>query len=59
MDKVYRRKVSYVEVIEENGRTVTHMFMDDMGKFSKKKNFKTTTRNYNGMVITTVVPVKE
>ena len=56
--QVFERDVTYVEAVDENGRVVTHMFFGDMGRFSKKKSVKTTTRNINGKVVTEIIQEK-
>ena len=58
MAQTFERDVHYVQTIDENGRVVTHMVFGDMGRFTKKKSVKTTTRNYNGKVITEITNEK-
>lgn len=55
MSEVFEREVEYVEVQDGNGRTVTHMVMKNMGRFSKKTP---RTYNKNGLVITEYVNEK-
>jgi len=59
MAEVFKREVHYVQVIDENGKVVTHMVFGDVGKFLKKRKVNMTTRNYNGKVITEITNEKE
>lgn len=59
MAQTYERDVQYIQTIDENGRVSTHLVFGDMGRFSKKKSVKTTTRNYNGKVITEIINEKD
>lgn len=58
MAQVFERDVKYIETVDENGRVVTHMVFGDMGRFSKKKSIRTTTRNINGKVVTEIIQEK-